>query len=250
VSEPADTSRTSRRAHPKGDLIRAFVRGIGQTLITAGVVMLLFVVYTLYITNIFTARDQSRLNDDLADRWTTQAPAVPGQPAALPLEPPTPGLGQAFARLYIPAIGLGTGKPLAVVQGVGTADLKKGPGHLAGSALPGEVGNLVISGHRTTYGAPFNRLDEVDAGDEIIVETATTWFTYRMTTREIVKPSAYEVTYPVPHRRDATPTNRLITLTTCNPKYSAKTRLIIVGELGQVLRKSTGQRPPALEGRD
>ena len=229
-----------------GDLIRTFLRGIGQTLITVGVVLLLFVVYTLYITNIFAARDQRALNDDLAEAWATQAPLVPGTTEPAPI---APGIGKAFARIYIPSIGVGMGDPLAVVQGVATADLKKGPGHLPESQLPGQVGNLVISGHRTTYGAPFNKLDQIDPGDQIIVETATTYFTYTMRSSEIVKPSAFEVTFPVPHMKDATPTRKLITLTTCNPKYSAKQRLIILGELTHVDQKAAGKKPAALEGK-
>lgn len=231
-----------------GDLVRTGVRGVGQALITLGVVMLLFVVYTLYITNIFAARDQKALNNDLERSWISQqqVPVTPGEAAPVAIKP---GIGEAFARIYVPAIGVGMGDPKAVVEGVATDDLKKGPGHLPGTALPGEVGNLVISGHRTTYGAPFNKLDQVDPGDEIIIETATSYFTYTMTSREIVKPSQYEVTFPVPHERDAKPVKKLITLTTCNPKYSAKQRLIVYGELARVDQKSAGVKPAALQGR-
>jgi sortase A len=107
------------------------------------------------------------------------------------------------------------------------------------------VGNTVISGHRTTYGAPFNRVDELHAGDAIVLETRDTWFTYRVTGEQVVSPSAVEVTYAVPGKRDAVPTQRLLTLTTCNPKYSAKQRLIVHALLDSSSPKSAGD-PPAL----
>lgn len=247
-STALDDPQPTGRVRTTGDLIRTGIRGVGQTLITVGVVLLLFVVYTLYITNIFAARDQRALNNDLAETWASQAqvPVEPGKTAPAPIKP---GIGEAFARIYIPAIGVGMGDPRAVVEGVATADLKKGPGHLPGTALPGEVGNLVISGHRTTYGAPFNKIDQVDAGDEIIIETATSYFTYRMTSRQIVKPSQFEVTFPVPNMKDAKAVKKLITLTTCNPKYSAKQRLIVYGELAKVDLKSAGLKPAALQGK-
>jgi sortase A len=106
---------------------------------------------------------------------------------------------------------------------------------------------MVVSGHRTTYGAPFNRVDELRAGDPIVIETRDTWFTYRVTSETVVSPSAVEVTYPVPGQRDAVPTKRLLTLTTCNPKYSAKQRLIVHAVLDSSLPKSGGN-PPALTG--
>jgi sortase A len=138
------------------------------------------------------------------------------------------------------------GKDARVVfEGVSHEDLKRGPGHYPGTALPGVVGNMVISGHRTTYGAPFNRVDELHAGDPIVLETRDTWFTYRVTSEQVVAPTAVSVTYPVPGQKGAVPTKRLLTLTTCNPKYSATQRLIVHAILDTSLPKSAGT-PPAL----
>jgi sortase A len=131
------------------------------------------------------------------------------------------------------------------VEGVSVDDLKKGPGHYPRTQLPGEVGNFVVSGHRTTYGAPFNRIDELREGDAIVVETRDTWFTYRVSTKEIVPPTAIEVTYPVPKQADGKPTVARITLTSCHPKYSARQRIIVYGRLDDTRAKSTGL-PPAL----
>jgi len=191
----------------------------------------------VYGTNLVTEREQRQLGRDLSESWAA-APGGPGRPVAR--EPP---LGRAFARLYLPRLD-GT-RPLVVVQGVSVADLKKGPGHLPGSALPGELGNLVLSGHRTTYGAPFSELDRLRDGDAVVVETRDSWFTYRVEAQQVVLPTAVEVTYPVPGRAGAAPTRRLLTLTTCNPKYSARERLIVSGQLEDRQPTSAG-RPAAL----
>lgn len=217
---------------------RAALRGIGQTLITAGMVILLFCVYELWITNIYTAREQRALDDQLQQSWAA------GRDPLAPSLKKVP-LGEGIAVLRIPRLGRDYAK--VVVEGIGREDLKKGPGHFPGSALFGIVGNTVISGHRTTYGAPFNRLDALNVGDAIVVETRTMWFTYLVTETKVVSPHAIEVTYPVPFDKDATPTQRLLTLTTCNPKYSARTRLIVFAEQSASQLKSAGL-PPALVG--
>lgn len=229
------TAAPAPGARTRGDLARTLVRGLGQALITVGVVLLLFVVYTLWITNLFTARDQAALDDQITRQW--EAPAAPGD---------VPGFGEAYARIYIPAVGLGMDTRAVVVQGVSVADLKRGAGHMPSTQAPGEVGNTVISGHRTTYGAPFADLGELEVGDEVVLETRDSWFVYAVTGAEVVRPSAIEVTYPVPGQPGAVPTQRLLTLTTCNPKYSAKQRLVVRGELVSTVPKAGGQRPPAL----
>jgi sortase A len=219
------------------DAIRLVVRGLGQTLITLGLVLLLFCVYELQVTSIYTDQQQEDLGDDLQHAWSQVTPKDP----LLPYD-----AGKGVARIYFPT--LGKTQHYVVVEGVGTADLKKGPGHYPGTSPFGAIGNAVISGHRTTYGAPFNRLDELHKGDAIVVETQSYWYTYTVDSLTVVKPSAVEVTYPVPNRKGATPTKRLLTLTTCNPKYSARTRLVVLGTLAQPLAKGPGVVPTALEG--
>jgi sortase A len=226
--------------------VRTFLRGLGQTLITLGVVVLLFCVYELYFTNVYTNNQQDKLGDQIQQTWAAPPPSpAPGSKLA------TPSLGSALAIIRMPRIGMvgkvGAHGARVVVEGVGHEDLKKGPGHYPGTALPGAIGNVVISGHRTTYGAPFNRVDEQRPGDAIVLETRDTWFTYRVTSEQVVPPTAVEVTYPVPGKKGAVPTKRLLTLTTCNPKYSARTRLIVHALLESALPKSQGD-PPALTG--
>ena len=259
----------------RGDVVRTVLRGTGQTLITLGLVLLLFCVYELKITNLVTAREQDRLGDDLRRAWaaspaapvtsvspvptpSTAAPAssapsaapsaAPSPPSAAAVPPPPPAveLGQGLAVLRIPRLGDWNDDPPVVVEGVGVADLKKGPGHMPDTALPGEVGNVVLSGHRTTYGAPFARFDELRPGDAVVVETRDAWFTYTVRGTRIVAPTAIEVTYPVPGDATAEPTRRLLTMTTCHPKYSARQRLIVSAELTATDAKGTGL-PDALQ---
>lgn len=221
-----------------GDRVRAMVRGTGELCITAGVVLLLYAVYVLYGTGLQTAQEQRQLRDDLARTWASPAPGPATPPAAAPLTPSTaptdvtpqpPALPrQAVALLRIPRFG---DYEKVVVEGTDRAALKKGPGHQPGTAMPGQVGNVVLAGHRTTYGAPFGRLDELRAGDDVLVQTAAGVFTYRIRTTEVVAPTAVEVMLPVPGRVGAVPTESLLTLITCTPKYSARNRLVVRGAL-------------------
>jgi sortase A len=194
-------------------------------LITAGVLVLLFVVYQLWGTGIQEARAQSSLEDEfeefLSEAGTAAAEGTT-TPTTAPAEttvPPTPPDGDAVAHLVIPAIGVDK----IIVEGVSVADLKRGPGHYPGSPLPGQPGNAAIAGHRTTYGAPFYRLDELDAGDEIEIETLTGSYTYRVRELLVVAPTAVEVVRNTP--------NAQLTLTTCNPRFSARQRLVAVADL-------------------
>jgi sortase A len=219
--------------------VRTALRGVGQLLITAGVVVLLFCVYEVKVTNVYADRQQNKLEKALSHDWVKPAGGGPAGP-----EIPIAARGTGFARIYLPT--LGADEVHVVVEGVGRADLKKGPGHFPGTALPGQLGNLVISGHRTTYGAPFNRLDVLHRGDAIVVETRTEFYTYSVQRIFVVKPTAIGVAYPVPDHLGQRPTQRLLTLTTCNPKYSARQRLVVRAVLSSALPKGPGVVPPAL----
>ena len=219
------------------DAVRTALRGLGQTLMTLGVVVLLFCVYELKVTGLVTAREQDRLGDDLRASWADPAP----RPTGADPVPVSSDLGEGIAVLHVPA--LAEYDPWVVVEGTSVADLKAGPGHIPGTALPGEVGNVVLSGHRTTYGAPFERFGDLQPGGLVVLETQDRWLTYTVTGSQIVAPTAIEVTYPVPGEQGAEPTERLLTLTTCHPKYSARQRLIISATLTDERDKADG--PPA-----
>ena len=214
----------------------------GRTLISAGVLLLLFVAYELWGTNISEARSQNAL----AQQWNqaqarAHARSHPGSstgPAGStgPTTTTTTALpatvlpGYAIGRIQIPKIGVDK----FIVEGVGHDDLMKGPGHYPGTPLPGQAGNAAIAGHRTTYGAPFYNLNELAAGDQIVIQTLS---------GQCASTCRYQVTqppYPVlPSNVSviAPATGYDLTLTTCNPRFSASQRLIV---------KATLLNPPAV----
>jgi len=124
-----------------------------------------------------------------------------------------------FAFLSIPSIDL----EAVVFEGVTVETLRKGPGHMPWTPLPGQAGNAVISGHRTTYGRPFFNLDQLEPGDRIEIETAIGVHVYVVRDSFVVKPTDVWVT----DDREGS----WLTMTTCNPKFSARERLIITAEL-------------------
>jgi sortase A len=213
--------------------VRLIIRGLGELCITAGLIVLLFVTYELWGTGRYTQDQQDKLGRDLLKAW--QATQVTRERVRL---------GSGMAMIRVPRFG--SDWRYVIVEGVDQDDLRKGPGHYPGSAMPGQVGNFVVSGHRTTYSAPFNRVGELRAGDRILVDTKTRQHVYEVTGRRIVSPTAVEVTAPVPLRPGDRPTEKLITLTTCHPKYSASQRMIIFGrqvsELPRVTKPTIATR--------
>lgn len=195
------------------DRMRAMLRAVGETSITAGLILMLFCAYLLWGTGAYTKSQQVRLQHELAARKEIRT-AEPGEPVAL---------------LRIPR--LGSDYEYAVVEGVDAEHLKKGPGHYPDSAMPGQIGNFAVAGHRTTYAAPFNELDELERDDEIILETREARYTYRVTSHDIVEPDEIDVFAPVPGKPDIRPIRAFITLSTCHPEYSAAQRLVVYGVL-------------------
>lgn len=167
--------------------------------------MALFVVYELFVTDVITGRHQDALRQDLGRRLQVAGPNRDVRPV--------PGRGVAILR--IPRIDLDA----VVVEGVGLEDLKKGPGHYPRTPMPGDGGNVGIAGHRTTYGKPFWSLNELTPGDEIFLRTSGGEFAYEVLWTRVVLPSQSEVL-----DRTRGPS---LTLTTCEPRFSAARRLIV-----------------------
>jgi sortase A len=196
-----------------------------------GILILLFVAYQLWGTGIYEAREQDKLQSQFAaelakEKAEAKRAATATTTTTVPAVPPPSG--DAVAMIRIPKIGL----ERAVVQGIEVPDLRRGPGHYPATPLPGQLGNAAIAGHRTTYGAPFNRLDELVAGDPIEVRTLAGDFHYSVTQKLIVDPKAGVTVL------DPTP-NATLTLTTCHPKFSASQRLVVKA----VLNPATSPKP-------
>jgi sortase A len=221
-------------------VIRRSVGVIGELLLTAGVVVLLFAAYVTWGTGAVTAAAQDRLRDDLAEDWSV--PVEEAEPRAKPRPIPEPELGEGFAVMTIP--GLGEGWQYVVVEGVYLENLREGPGHYPTTALPGQRGNFAVAGHRTTYGAPFHQIDTLEPGDRIIVDTRNARHIYRVTEPPlIIAPSDTWVvnqsrTDPVQRARQ-----RLITLTSCHPKWSAAQRIVAGGKLVRTIVRDAGDDP-------
>ncbi|HVM21055.1 MAG TPA: class E sortase [Egibacteraceae bacterium] len=140
--------------------------------------------------------------------------------------------GDPLTRIVIPSLGVSA----VVVEGTSAAALRAGAGHYPNTPLPGEAGNVAIAGHRTTYGKPFNRIDELAVGARIRLETPLATYTYRVVGHPddaaqpcpngacwITHPGDWGVVSPTP--------GRMLTLTTCHPKGSAAQRLIVRAQL-------------------
>jgi sortase A len=228
----------------------------GKAACAVGVLLLLFVLYQLWGTGIRTARAQNDLEQQflqLRQEHPPPSPRIPPDTAAAPTTttstaPPasaapgsttatlpsdvapagsTPAARQPIGRIEIPKIGTS----YIVVEGTDPDALKLGPGHFTETPLPGQPGNAAIAGHRTTYGAPFNRIDELVPGDPIVVETTQGRFTYRVEDYEgtglghhIVDPSQTEI---LNAHGDAD----TLTLMACNPKGYATQRIVVVADL-------------------
>lgn len=225
------------------------MRTAGELMITAGVIVLLYVVYELFWTGVGTAQAQGDLREELAQQWEAPPPSGgTGAPTSSPTASAAPtelDAGQGVAIVRIPK--LGTSYAWVIVEGVSQADLRLGPGHYPDSAGPGEVGNFAVAGHRTTYGAPFSGLDQLDPGDAIVIETADTYFTYLVDDTDVVQPTRLDVVLPVPEAPGRSPSEALMTFTTCHPRYAATERLVVFSHLDAEQPKSAGL-PPALAG--
>ncbi len=188
-----------------------------------GAFVLYFLVYQLVGTNAVTNAGQSSLRNQLQREWSAQ-PAPRGDPKRA--APRRVARGKGLAVIDIPKIQL---ENKVVVEGVSRDELRKGPGHIPSTAPPGQPGTFGVSGHRTTYGAPFYRLDELEKGDTITVVTREAIYTYTVTRTAVVRPTDTQVLDNV--RGSNGRLKPTITLTTCHPRYSARQRLVVFGEL-------------------
>jgi sortase A len=189
---------------------------VGKTLIWSGLLILSFVAYELWGTGIAEARNQKALTKQF--RHALETPANAATQSVNEAPPVLPASG-AVAVIKFPKLNV----EKTVVEGVSVSDLKKGPGHYPETPMPGHIGNVAVAGHRTTYGAPFYRLDELKSGDAILITTREGQFKYQVTQSKVVGPDDSSVLNP-------TPDNRL-TLTTCHPRFTASQRLVVIASL-------------------
>lgn len=240
---------------------------IGDILITVGMLLLLFAFYEAFWTNVESNQLQAQANEELEEEWRN------------PREAGLPELGDAFARIYVPAFG--TDWNFAILEGATDEVLTVGPARYSETQMPGEIGNFALAGHRVGKGEPFNDLGQLDACDAVVVETATEWITYRVLPmgagerdveaagcfndqqvaeissgqyagvlgRHITLPGDVGVLAPVPGEAGATASEGLITMTTCHPQFSAAERMIIHAMMVNTEPKADGFVPDVMEER-
>jgi LPXTG-site transpeptidase (sortase) family protein len=225
--------RVNDRRKRSGGPVRTTARVIGEVLITLGLVVLLFAVYEVYGKTAIINSHQNQLDQQLQNSWSAPTPPKPsgGTKSPTPLAPPP---GNAVARLYIPKLNM----HWVVVEGVTLKDIRYAPGHYPGTALPGQVGNFALAGHRVP--AIFWNLDQVHTGDTVVVETRDNWYVYKVTVNEIVTPHSVEVIAPTPDKPGVKATDAMMTMTTCNPKWDNYQRMVVHAKLVSTTPHSAG----------
>ncbi|PJJ65282.1 class E sortase [Compostimonas suwonensis] len=236
-----------RRSRP------TFFGVLGEVLITGGVVVLLFLGWQLWWNDWIMSNQQASAAQDLTQQFiendrATQDPTAPPPDPAVGYGDPVVGAaptdGEAFAVLYIPRYDIN--KPRKIAEGTGTNVLNSeylGIGHYPGTQMPGEVGNFAVAAHRSAYGGGMHLINEFQLGDPIYVQTQDGWYTYRFRDLEYVQDTQVDVLNPVPGVDGIAPTDRIITLTSCNPLYSTAERIIAYGVFESWQPTSAG--PPA-----
>jgi sortase A len=220
--------------------LRWVVHTLGEVLITVGLLLLLFVAWQLWWTDVTANREQAGTIHALERGF---GPAgVPGhghvgaaKPVATLRNIP---FGEAFAIVRIPRFGADYARP--VLQSTDHDTLTKGIGHYLDTAMPGLVGNFAVAGHRTTYGQPFNSIALLQRGDVIVVETKASYIVYAVDRHVIVTPDHVDAIAPVPQHAGVQPTQAWMTMTTCHPEFSASQRYVVFAKLVKVIPRASG----------
>lgn len=246
-----DAGTRGTRARPRRRV--SVVGVIGEVLITAGVITLLYVVWQLWVGDMIYGAERNATGHELSQEWADASPSTnePGQAPAPDEEPVTadpiildePADAEKFGVMHIPRFGSDYAVPMA--GGVTRANTLDpiGIGHYPGTSMPGEAGNFAVAAHRTTWGKPFNRIAELRVGDAIVVETEDGWYTYRFRTLEYVTPDEVEVLLPVPQQLDVPAGTPYITMTSCSPMFSMAERIVAYGVFDSFTPRDAG--PPA-----
>ncbi|MEP6480887.1 MAG: class E sortase [Rhodoglobus sp.] len=207
----------------------SFIGVVGELFISAGLLVLLFLGWQLWLNDLLVGNQQNKQASQLSETWGKSEAAAPvGSSRPDPGEPvveAAPANAVQFATLIVPRFGADYQRPIA--EGVGTDDvLDVGVGHYPGTEMPGAVGNVALAAHRTTWGAPFSNIADLQVGDSIYIETQDGWYRYVFRSLVYVPPTGVDVLDAVPQVPSANATDRLLTMTSCNPKLSAAERFI------------------------
>lgn len=232
-----------RKPKKSGSVLTSVVGIIGELFLTLAVICALYILWQLWWTGVVSEQTQDKQANQSS--WVDPSKDGNSYKIAKPQkgDPPiekAPATGGIVGQIYIPRFG-DQWKRL-VVQGITPDQLARhGMGHYPMSQMPGEMGNFAVAGHRSGYGEPLGNVPDFKKHDAIVMRTKDYWYVYYYTSHEIVLPTETSVVAPVPHHVGETPTHRLITLTTCEPRYTTAThRWISYGEYGYWAKVSDG----------
>lgn len=233
MSQPEPVTRKSLTRARRRRARRISVVGVfGELLITAGVLVFLFLGWQLWLNDLILGAEDNKDAAELSKTWDTtnnfvnDAPGLKEQNFGDPEISPVPASGQTFAVMYVPRFGkdwvreIGQGTDL-----VGVLNTRR-IGHYENSQMPGEIGNFAIAAHRLTYGAPFKDINLLRAGDKIYVKTSKGYYIYIVRNLEYVDRHGVGVLYKVPQVEGIEPKARVLTMMSCNPVWSTAERLI------------------------
>lgn len=197
-----------------------YLRLLGELLITGSVVVFLYLIYQVWYTNLESDQASTTISEELIRSFEKSEP-LPEDSLALELS--------AEAVLYIPALDYDAfGVP--ILNGVSERQLASGVGKYPQSENVGQLGNYAIAGHRATYGEPFARFEVLQAGDMVYVQTKDAWYSYRLFANQKIQKTEVWVIADKPEQIEV-PSERLITLTTCDPRWNSVRRWAWWGEL-------------------
>ncbi len=244
-----DTRHGRRRAGHRVSILGVFA----ELLITAGVLVLLFIGWQNFFNTWVLSGQQNGAAAQLGKQWLEQSAPAASSPAMKPGSTESVGVNakvpverapseaQPVGVMYVPRFGASWKRTIR--EGTDDAVLNSydaGIGHYASTAMPGAVGNFAVAAHDTGYGNTFLHIQNLRLGDKVYVQTKDGFYTYAFRNYEYVQPSAVQVLYPVPTKQGAQASDRILTMTTCNPPYHAVERLIAYAVL-----ESYSTTPPA-----
>ncbi|MBG6212587.1 MAG: class E sortase [Cryobacterium sp.] len=253
LADPVATGVGSKRPRRAKSGKVTIVGVLGELLITAGALVLLFLGWQVWWNDMIMANSQSSAASQISQDWISQdritqdtsspepLPTVDQtEPSAapapvdygVPVVGVVPANATAFAVLYVPRFGADYHRSIAEGTGHDVLNSNRlGIGHYSGTQMPGEIGNFAVAAHRSAFGGGMHLINELQLGDAIYVQTADGYYTYRYRDTEYVAPSQVQVVASVPNNPDGTAVDRIITLTSCNPLYSTAERIIAYGVL-------------------
>ncbi|MGG5172445.1 class E sortase [Pseudarthrobacter sp. J1738] len=213
----------------RGGAVRKAVQVVGELLITAGIILVLFVVWEMWWTNVEADSRQGQILKQFAQELPAQTtqpnPSTQTKDFGAPKVGTAPQHGQTIGVIYIPRFGANYTRPL--IEGTSADVLDTlGLGHYPSTSMPGALGNFAFAGHRQTHGAVLDNIHTLVPGDRIYVQTKDGYYTYVYRNTEVVLPNRSDVLLPTPTEAGVAPTERVLTITSCNPRFGSQERII------------------------